>query len=473
MEFSLAIANPEILRSLLQREAWATYYVGRYYFKVNTGKKLEVYGLKAGDNIDVTTQRILQKEHLVALFHEYIHYIHEISTVMGHIGLNLDLAMKSIFSHYFDPVLASCLHRGIDVRDTPRFENYGQYYASKHILFGSVEKNLKLFRISAITYTKQPVYMPDETGPHEFIIDIPEIEANVYMGGRQVSQRYIFGKFFLYEGLAYELDRELDRQSRGVDRIQDTARFTEYTVLREVALFIWPDVIRRIYLTIASLALSYLDAGRMFIVLLKEVKQAVENGRTLEEVMEEVRRREGKMLMDKLPYFNDDEILDIFQQRPQLNRAFQVILAAARSGHRERANWPAFEVDLIFEWRHNELLDKVPICDYMYVFDDPTSLQRDFLGTTLLDNEDSGACKVLIAYDHYEKSHAMLSTERVERNDPAPCPFYSCCQLPLRISCADICTGRPWRIFEVSHATDGKYCWYGSAVAEFKGPVIS
>ena len=185
-----------------------------------------------------------------------------------------------------------------------------------------------------------------------------------------------------------------------------------------------------------------------------------------------MKRETSDILVSKLVDFNEaqDEIVDVFKKRRQLYKAFFTITEEAKRGYLIRSESPIFEVDLIIKGDYLKLLDMIPVCDYMYIFKDVEEYMRDLLGTASFTDEQSQALKVLIAYDHYQKSHWLKSTIEIEKKEKYKCPFFSCCNLEYRKTYEKICAEKPWRIFEISYNSDKQYCWYSQAAGEFKGP---
>lgn len=447
----------------------AAYFIGKYYFSIHTGKERKDYGLLPEQQVPLEVQRQMQRENLVPIFHEYIHYIHEISTPVGNVGLSLDLIKKSLFSNFFDPRKDSCESLGMtgELRDRYRYMN-----ASKALLEGSKSVNTKILKIELAGNLLQDFQILSGDMLASRSIEIPILTAKIHQNDRFEAVNLYFGKFFIYEGLAYELDRELDRQLSGRSTIQDDMRFTEYTVLRLVALKIYPSIDTKSFLTLASLSLAYINCGFVFIDLLHGLKKRVDAGERMEDILEQFKQKVRELMLEQSDDFEgaQEEIIAIFAGRPQLLTAFQYICGHAKATYTIRKTEPTFEVDLMFSGQFETLLEKAPICDYMYQFADLDSYGRDFLGTSSMDNATSQACKVLISYSHYQECHREFSTSKLEsRNIETPCPFFSCCTLQLRQDHAKICGSRPWRIFEVSARTDQRYCWYGNGVMEFKG----
>ncbi|MBI3136084.1 MAG: hypothetical protein HYZ14_15510 [Bacteroidetes bacterium] len=460
------------IEKLKKQFEWGTYFLGEYYFTIVTNQKKAEYDL-TDENWNLTSEKQiqLQQRNFAALFHEYIHYLHELSTVIGNANIALDLSSKSIFTHNFNPDLKSAESFG--VTDKKQRENLVKIIATQGAISGSgadVLNGGKFVEPINIRYDKQEVSFPHGHDFTSIEINVPIIEFKGFNGSVFIG-KLSFGKFFIYEGIAYELDREAERNVKGWDKIDDNQKATEYTVLRQLAIFIFPEVEKRTFLSLAVLSLQYIDCGRTFITFLKKVKKEYESGLNQTTSVNLLKEEAGKMLFQKRVDFLDaqEEYKNIFKGRKQLTRAFSFLSEKTKFLYDERIKNPTFEVDLVFENRHRDLLDIIQICDFMYIFSDEDEFMRDFLGTTL-DEDTSQALKALLSYDHYHKKHQrFLGTSQVEAKDEHKCPFYHCCNLSLRKSHSEICQKKPWRIFEISANKDNQFCWYGQGVLEFKG----
>ena len=189
----------------------------------------------AEEEITLPLQKELQTQNLTSLFHEYIHYIHEISTVVGNIGLSLDIILKSIFSTHFSANLDNCEYDGFDFSNKELLNKFSNIYATKEVINGGGILDGKLIAINSFSLNKQDVYLLDGTDLISFKIDVPILKTNVFINGEYRDVRLPFGKFYIYEGLAYELDRIVNQQLNRLTEIKDDLKATEYTMLRSLA----------------------------------------------------------------------------------------------------------------------------------------------------------------------------------------------------------------------------------------------
>jgi hypothetical protein len=84
-----------------------------------------------------------------------------------------------------------------------------------------------------------------------------------------VKDSLFFGKFYLYEGIAFKLDR-LMHKILGRKAGNESLVGEEYKIMEKVAKSIVNDITEREMLDLASLSLSYLNAGEYFISFLKK-----------------------------------------------------------------------------------------------------------------------------------------------------------------------------------------------------------
>lgn len=129
------------------------YLMDRYFFKIETNRP------KVG-KIEDLDQKKLQSDNIITIVHEYLHYVHEISTHLGTVFLALSTSLRAILSNYTDTGLSSSeFNLNISLKDAERLEGITHTVNTligDHILEGEV-KEIKDYRISVVT-----IKMPDE-----------------------------------------------------------------------------------------------------------------------------------------------------------------------------------------------------------------------------------------------------------------------------------------------------------------------
>lgn len=171
------------------------------------------------------------------------------------------------------------------------------------------------------------------------------------------------------------------------------------------------------------------------------------------------------------------EVAEAFKYRSSLKIAFEELKIRFINAANHRIINPTFEVDMIFDGNLAGLLDIVPPCDYMYVFNNKSTFLRDFYGTSKsrLENGDESAFhhNIFIANAHYANVLFYTFTGEIDSfeagDEEVCCPFYTACDLKFRKEVPLTCAQTPWKTYDKAYAGDKKFCWYGSGVGFLKG----
>ena len=442
---------------------WGIYHLGKYYVTINT-QRVKDDDEKTSE-LDLLTS--LQQENFVAMIHEYMHYIHEVSTYSGLMGLHFDIMRKALLTKYLDSSSASSMSHGIKTA-IDKYQ-YLHTLSLEQVLHGStlVEyDNCKVFNVVNIDFDHTESYRLLEKDDNKFV-HVPLIEVNIL--DVQIKQiKLHFGRFFVLEGIAYEIDRLVDKAIYERIEIIDTAPNSEYTVLRSVVNYIAPGMTTYDMLTLASLSLSYNEVGKRFVEMLRRFLflSKRDKGDALDIIKNETSLYLDKIKTDLFSELNDT--VKIFIGRKQLSKAFKYLISEAKKLHLARIENPSFEIDLIFQGRFQQLYKDIAPSDQLFTFISDDEYMRDIL-TTSLDSDISQAHKVLIGFSHYASAHLIHSTSTIENKDDYKCPFYSICNLPSRTKYDQLCSTKPWRLYEIHASSDHRHCWYGQGVLELKG----
>lgn len=449
----------------------ASYYVGKYYFTVKT------YSFKRDSEFEENDKRYILE--LVEKFqdnivHEYIHYIHEVSTLIGSFCLSISASLRSIFSFSLDQDKNSSKALGYQ-KSIPKYHTilHKKYEETLETLNGDaiIFNNNSVTKISEISYIKKYLNVEDEEQIVSQEIEIPELKLVVYDNKKFTSDVKVkIGRFFIYEGIAYELDRVYNRIRRNANKIEDYAKGTEYTLLRNLAQHICPKIKTKEFLTFAVLSLNTTACGKTFMEYLEKLK-----GKNQQEIEENIRAFKSDMshdLFTKLEDFKEmqNQLKDSYLGRPYLDKAIEFIVEQNIKLYELRIKNPCFEIDNIYSGNLTQLRNDVSICDYMFTFKDRDEYLRDYFGSVLpVDNEVSLSLKVLATHDHYFMSHNRYSTSEIEnatKNNKYRCPIYTSCSHHIRQTSPQICNKRPWRSYEMEAVE--RLCVYGAGVLAFK-----
>ena len=86
--------------ALQNSNAWGIYHIGQFWFEIETGRTKAEYGIIDDNSFTKEIQQKIVEDHYPAIMHEFIHYLHDISTIQGIFYLTLDTTKKAIFSKY-------------------------------------------------------------------------------------------------------------------------------------------------------------------------------------------------------------------------------------------------------------------------------------------------------------------------------------------------------------------------------------
>lgn len=468
----------QIIEKLFIDNAWGTYYANRYYFSIKTTKtRIEAGLTDLKFELTQEEQMVLQQENLSALFHEYLHYIQETSTIAGHSVMLNNILMKALFTSYNSPDIKSSISLGVKA-NIEHAEKFANAALTNSIIDGSGPLDFNMRYITDISMEAFEMHFPTApAGKQSGLFDIPKITYSGIINGQPATNQIFLGRYYLYESLAYEMDQIIEKRQKGLTHIADPHRGTEYTVCRMIAQYIFPCIRQEIAMAAALLALQHVDAGNAYIIILKRLATGDKNGIGQDKVIAKCKQTVSDTLTRQRENFfgQQDIYASLFKDRMGLEKAYTYISEVNRSLYNLRISNPCFELDWVLNGDYDRILDHAQMCDYLYIFknpeqesDDPEYF-RDFIAT-ILPEDICQALKVLIAFDHYFFSHLGMSTERVENNPRSShqCPFYTCCDLDTRVKHPELCKTRPWRIYEILQP-QRKHCWYSQAIMESKG----
>ncbi|MES2276042.1 MAG: hypothetical protein V4592_08465 [Bacteroidota bacterium] len=443
------------LNRLAERYA-GVYLANRFFIRIITDRAhADVEGY---DNIERTLTRAaqldLQAENFVTLFHEYIHYVHEISTIAGIAQFHFEMINRKIFT--------SCLN-------LPKTSAPGEIPAILKPFLTKTNTAIQAIRGGSasdmdgqiVLGIKEIVVNPCPTyslfgGPTT--IGVPVIFYNY--GDQQSSAKegwVFFGKYYLYEGLAYHLDNQVAIQ-RGKRLVQPHHIPPEYKLMSLVAQHICPGIGERSMLDLASLSLSYADCGHRFIRYLEAANTAPDLPSFIatahEDVNAHLRVNEPKILALL------EKIRKQFTTSTQLSAAVGHLCDEMAKGYHQRIHYPTFEVAITMDGHPEDMPQYVVACDMVYEFKDDDEYLRDFAGTYLVDKILPSDLKTFLCHmDYYQ--HAINKTPE------HCCPLFTFCPHELRRKKPAQCRTQPRLAFE-DHEIYG-WCNYSKGVGYMTG----
>jgi len=444
------------LKKLGERYAGA-YLVNKFFIRICTGRQTSAIPDYDYENrgLTIEAQLELQKENFETLFHEYIHYVHEVSTMAGITQFYLELVNLKIFAHFVDLPISS---QSRPVTGKPLLI-YNQIRSTIDAIQGG----------SLVDLAGQHIYQIDQVVINPFPARNPFADELVTIGVPVVYYKYgdisgsdklgwvYFGKYFLYEGLAHHLDQLVGLQ-RGKERTPENRVAPEYKMMNWVSQRLCPGIDERSMLEMASLSLSYPDCGGRFVKMLEEAATVPYLPGFVMELYNEAftHLQEHQQKVQGLL----NQIKDIFKRRAPLAAAATHLCDEMKKAYEQRMAHPVFELDVTFQRRPEELAQYVVACDMVYEFEDDDEYLRDFAGTYLTSNQLAGDLKTFLCHvDFYETS--------IKGPKDHCCPLFHFCPHQLRQDKPGQCRTQPHLAFEDQPAYG--WCHYSFGVAYMKG----
>ena len=381
------------------------------------------------------------------------------TTMTGAVSFTYELHKRALFSHYVDvPSSSDFMGIGDEHKDysfklnntSSGLIGFTNTHLSDRVVFEVVSYELIPFTAHA----------PEGTGLADIPINIPQITYKYRDPQTNTIEEdtLLFGKYYLYEGLASELDKVVHKQrSKSSEKSYSSS---EYNILKLIAIKLYPDIELKIMLELASLSLAHYNAGEKFIELVEMMAKSVNKEEDLTTYKEKLTNNMVIQLADLQEEM--DSIREVFKSRKILHSALDFLMNNMMEGLRHRITNPTFEVDLTFSGDADKIVDIIPICDYMYVFNDEDEYMRDFLGT----NQDmlvSYDLKIFMCHVHYYHS----KTEKAHLD--VKCPMFTCCNVSHRVENPELCSKSPWKMFDLVQSQMLEHCPYSYGVAYMRG----
>lgn len=446
----------EDMFAALGEKYWGKYLTNRFFIHINTQKKRSDVPSYDFDDASFSEedQLQLQRENYPAIFHEYIHYIHEVTTMAGATNFYYQFVNRVYFSMYAVETTGST-YPIIDKEMLKMMNTTKLVLAS---LDGGNLHNIESLLIIKMTDVHlQDFYaqLPNLPSPLKMKIPVVSFMAFNKESKEYTNEELFLGKFYLYEGIAHNIDRII-QTDMGREPGLKSKISAEYLVMEKLAYHIVPNLEMREMLEIATLSLSYLNCGEYFIAFLNQIAKSKDRSQTLKKLKEET----SGLLKEKFSEFKDsfEGLIGALRGRKPLINAVGYLAGAMIGGMESRIENPVFEIDVVYSKRYSGIQNYLSMCPMMYEFnEDDDIFRRDYPGT-YLGELGSDMLTLLCNLDYYYAAMAKLETHR--------CPLYTACSHPLRKENGPQCKSEPRLAYEVKDKFG--WCHYGLGVAYTK-----
>lgn len=412
--------------------------------------------------------------------HEYIHYLHNISTVCGLSGFMNTLELWRLFRRTIDPVgfsvgssqldgatqahlerLLRVLFAGRSVRRPSLRTVAAPVYVE--ILRATLENKVEDHRGALLSTFACEVEVRDDQGAAErcrIEIGIPEI----------------------MEAAAWLLERRL-ASALAPDAAESSVPVFPYKLVSALAEHLLPGIPEETILACILAAMQSSDPADGLQQILGIAKHATDEGR---DPLDAIRNLAAAIVTT-----NESTLLQCLSQIEAefagngiMAVAIRTILSAARDAIARRRSNPLFEIELVDDLAARRLsidtlMTQLPSCAVLQKNAGPADeIQRDLLASFRPRNADGSdpedGLRVTHAIFDFMGRHieagALMATDSLP---PRECPFYTCCDLRLRMVDPAICSRSPWHSADWHGWDDQGRCWYGAAVAITRPPMAA
>ena len=407
---------------------------------------------------------------VAVLFHEYLHYLHNVSTYAGFKNFLIFQSLLGLFSE-------AVIGRTLETDSTTRNHHYEQLLELLDRLQGvpTAEDDADDLLVVAVKYESWAVNLPgkDPIGGESAMVCVqPSILGSA--GDEFICE---FGQYAIEEGIAYELEQLVDEAGGGGPLPFPGA--LPYFLLRRVAEDVVgarlarPDLVR-----CAILSLELPSPGPFLLRLFERCRDVENPANCIDEAARDLARSRPKRMA--LVLSEVDDLVRNYSGRGLAAAGMQELAALMREFAEKRTSDPTFELAPFSSGKADleavvQLLHAVTPCNAVQEFEgSPEAVARDVLLAFGPDRTTGGFSRTdglaaLQCIVHYLSCHlGELNFLPPPSDDPkvTRCPYYTSCTLEFRVQDAAICRNAPWKRME-----NDPTCWYGSGAAAVHGLV--
>lgn len=406
-------------------------------------------------------------------FHEWMHYLHNVSTVHGVASFASLVEIWNAFRWTTD-------ERGM---------------SSGKIDYESPE----LFRVRELMIHLEAarkngeIWLPKGTRPEDVEIvghsgRRTEVEggASTHLLSMFYSNRLgdknhlevVLGPGEILESVAYLLEKIfLDRLAE--DR-PDPAEVVPYHLLSVFARYVSPSLSEEDVLLCGLACLQCTDPVELLTQLLVACEQRDKADGARSELIELAAIRQVRLASDTVPQWLD-RMEGMFPKDESMGLAVKEAVGYMRGNFEARKSRPFFELDFIEEIRSegvegfddlmNRLMKAHGICSGKQEgLGFPDDVRKDTLFDFAIAGQDQDlleARRVMQASFDFVMRHFSIDGEFVPTSSAKKkaCPFYTSCDLPTRIDRQEDCRTQPWMAVESS---PDAACWYAQGVLQLR-----
>jgi len=402
-------------------------------------------------------------------FHEWIHFLHNISTINGLSLFCTQIVLWSNFRWAMDNQDVCIGSIGMDQENINFNKDFYSYiYSNRRLhhceLPSYVKLNELLFENAEIS---------DFEVSNDQVTSTSLINCTILYCGKKYSLD--IGVLEILESAAFMLECKFINAMNGSPQ---EAPFHPYQTVKGLAEGIAPSLNEDDIVCCMLAALQSNNAPYVLFNLLKdcELKHTDCRHENLVSLAKAQLKEQDELIENSL-----DQICSYFPNNEPMGNFIKLTIKRIKKNLAYRNEHPFFELDIIKNVaERNEMMNEVirqfggctiiqkryeddeePQCDIMYDFDLPENNESNLFGSKML-----RACFHFM-FLHYKSSGEIIKTESLDESPSNKCPFYTVCCSSIRMSNSNVCAESPWKSMLIN---DNKDCYYAAAIKATNPP---
>lgn len=408
-------------------------------------------------------------EQFAFFFHEWIHFLHNISTISG---FSLFCTQVILWSNFRWSMDNRDVSKGSTEMDLAHIENNKNF-------FSYILSNREWHKFGLANHIKtddlsfEEAHLQGMKIVNHSVICTSLIKCTINHAENQYNLD--IGVLEILESAAYMLESKCLKAMNGTPQ---PAAFYPYHLIKGLAGKMAPSLNEDEIICCMLASLQSNDPPNALFKLLQESEYQDVNSR-YERLVSHVKKQlteQDKIIRDSL-----NQIQSLFPVDEPMGNFIKLTLDRIVRNLNHRKEDPFFELNIIkdiakntasmneiirnyggctiIQKRHDD--NEKPQCDIMYDFLLPENTESVLFGSKML-----RACFHFI-FLHYRPSGEIVKTEKIDLSQRNKCPFYTVCCSSLRVNHSSICAESPWQSMNI---IDNKDCYYAAAVKATNPP---
>lgn len=402
--------------------------------------------------------------------HEWIHFLHNISTINGFSLFSSQIILWSNFCWTMNNKEVSDGSGNIDQNNIKGNERVLSYIIS----------NRKWHQCNLPSYLKESNFYFESSQIH----DMEVVDEQVYSTSlikctiNYSDNKYSIniGVLEILESVAFMLECECVKKMNGTPQ---NAPFYPYHIIKKLAGSIAPSLSDKIITCCMLASLQSNNPPQILYELLKESESLSVKCR-YKNLVSRVKKQLTEQDENIKKTFT--QVNSLFPVDEPMGRFVKLTLSRIKNNLIFRKSNPFYELNIIKKVSKqvesmNDFIkqfggctiiqkrdddEEKPLCDVMYDFELPENDESTLFGSKML-----RACFHFILL-HYKPSGEIINTLSLGVSSKNKCPFYTVCGSNIRTSNSNVCAESPWKSMRIN---DNKDCYYASAIKATNPPV--